>query len=109
VVADGLLGACTAAACVAASAGLPTGIAVWMKMESPQMIGVDVPRPGILTFHRTFFPSAQVVGGSAVGATPLASGPRHCAQLASGVSAARAIQPPTNIANVNAGNPTERK
>jgi hypothetical protein len=45
------------------------------------MIGVEVPRPGSLTFQRMFFPSLHVVGGSANGAAPLPSGPRHCGQF----------------------------
>jgi hypothetical protein len=56
-------------------------MAVLMKIESPQTIGVDVPRPGSLTFQRTLRSSPHVVGGSADGAAPLASGPRHCGQF----------------------------
>src|SRR5260370_32877724 len=45
------------------------------------MIGVALPVPGILTFHLTLLVSLQVVGGSAEGATPVWSGPRHCGQF----------------------------
>jgi hypothetical protein len=41
-----------------------------------------MPRPAIFTFHFTFSVSLQVVGGLPFGAMPLASGPRHCGQLA---------------------------
>src|SRR5687768_15297326 len=76
-------GAAGASAAAAGAACFALGMAVCTKIESPQMIGVDVPRPGSLTFQRTFLPSPQVSGGSAVGAAPLASGPRHCGQFES--------------------------
>src|SRR5258708_2053076 len=44
-------------------------------------MGVAVLSPGILAFQRMFVFSSQLVGGLPVGATPLASGPRHCAQF----------------------------
>jgi hypothetical protein len=46
------------------------------------MMGVEVPLPGIRTFHFTFFVSLHSTGGLAPGAMPLASGPRHCGQSA---------------------------
>ena len=60
---------------------LPVAMAVWMKIWFSQTMGVDMPRPGIFTFHFTFSVSLQVVGGLPCGATPLASGPRHCGQF----------------------------
>src|SRR5687767_4367920 len=50
-------------------------------MRSPQMIGVELPSPGIATFHLMFSVSLHFVGGSPCGATPLCCGPRqagHC-------------------------------
>src|SRR5262245_17384152 len=52
-----------------------------MKTLLSQMTGVAEPLPGIFTFHLTWLVSLQVVGGLAKGATPLASGPRHCGQF----------------------------
>lgn len=57
--------------------------AVRMKMRSPQTIGEALPRPGIATFHLTFFVVDHSVGGFPLGATPVASGPRHWGQLSS--------------------------
>jgi hypothetical protein len=63
-----------------------------MKMRSPQMIGVDAPLPGSFTFHLMFLSSAHSVGGSASGAAPVPSGPRHCGQFwAACTSAACAV------------------
>jgi hypothetical protein len=59
-----------------------------MKMRSPHTIGVAEPRPGSFTFHFTLLVSLHVVGGFADGATPVASGPRHCGQFGSGEAAA---------------------
>src|SRR5262249_25808138 len=58
-------------------------------MRSPHTIGDALPRPGISTFHLTFFVSLQWSGGLAVDETPVAWGPRHCAQnrVASGCCA----------------------
>ena len=56
------------------------GMAVKMKMRLPEIIGVEVPNPGVLIFHFTFLVSLHCDGGSASGATPVASGPRHCGQ-----------------------------
>jgi hypothetical protein len=53
------------------------GMAVVRNTLSPQTIGEDEPRPGISTFHRTFFVSLHSVGGFAVREIPLAKGPRH--------------------------------
>src|SRR5262245_60684509 len=63
-----------------ASIFLPVGIAVCMKIRSPQTIGEDVPDPGTATFHLTFLASPHSSGGWAVVEAPLASGPRHCGQ-----------------------------
>jgi hypothetical protein len=49
-------------------------------MRSPHTTGDDEPRPGISTFHFTFFDSLHSVGGSAWRDTPVACGPRHCGQ-----------------------------
>src|SRR5690348_4094037 len=45
------------------------------------MSGVAEPSPGIFTFHLMLFVSLQETGGSAAGATPLCSGPRHSGQF----------------------------
>src|SRR5947207_13209659 len=58
----------------------PTGMAVRIKTRSPQTMGVESPAPGILTFHFMWSVSLQVKGGSASGASPVASGPRHWGQ-----------------------------
>ena len=55
------------------------GMAVSRNTRSPHTIGVPEPRPGTSTFQRTFFVSLHTSGGSALGATPVASGPRHWA------------------------------
>jgi hypothetical protein len=60
---------------------------------SPQMTGVDVPLPGSATFHFTFDDSLHVVGGLASGATPLASGPRHCGQFSARTKGLDTIRP----------------
>ena len=51
--------------------------------------GVDSPSPGILTFHLRLEVSLQVVGGLAVGETPLARGRAIGASWCSGAVAAR--------------------
>src|SRR5438552_2903592 len=76
---SGALGAAAASDAFAA-AFLPVGIALRRKMRSPQTIGVASPEPGTLTFHFTWSDSLQLTGGSAIGPTPVASGPRHCGQ-----------------------------
>jgi hypothetical protein len=48
------------------------GTAVVTNTRSPQTIGDEDPRPGISTFHRTFFVSLHSDGGSAVVDTPVA-------------------------------------
>src|SRR6516164_8695124 len=45
-------------------------------------MGVEVPRPGIAVFHLTLVSASHLSGGSPLGATPVASGPRHWCQLA---------------------------
>ena len=52
-------------------------IAVTTKTWSPQTIGVALPWPGSSAFHLMLVFASQVIGGSAFGAVPLASGPRH--------------------------------
>src|ERR1043166_3185823 len=58
----------------------PVGMAVRRNSRSPHTTGVESPEPGTLTFHFTWFVSSHLSGGSASGATPVASGPRHCGQ-----------------------------
>src|SRR5512139_637963 len=53
-------------------------MAVRRNTRSPQTTGEPEPRPGTSTFHRTFFVSLHSIGGSALGPTPVLSGPRHC-------------------------------
>ena len=60
--------------------GTCVGTAVSTKTRSPQTTGDADPRPGISTFQRMFFVSLHSRGGLAVGDTPVANGPRHCAQ-----------------------------
>ncbi len=71
----------------AATAFLPVGAAVWTKTRLSQMMGVDCPTPGILTFQRMLLVSLQRNGGLAFGATPIPKGPRHCGQLSEGADA----------------------
>jgi len=67
--------------CITPSTAWPVSdTAVSTNTLSPQTIGEPEPRPGIGTFQRTLLVSLQVAGGSASGATPVASGPRHCGQ-----------------------------
>src|SRR5262245_39650969 len=72
-------------------------------MRSPQTIGDALPRPGIATFHFTFFVVDHSVGGFPFGATPVASGPRHWCQLSSFCSLMSAAQ------SVTAQSKTARK
>src|SRR5262245_6562655 len=67
-------------AATSASTFFPVGIAVRMKILSPQMIGVADPEPGIATFHLMFLVSLHSTGGCAVTEVPVHSGPRHCGQ-----------------------------
>src|SRR5580658_5521373 len=60
-----------------------------MKMRLSQTMGVESPSPGMGVFHLTLLVSLQVTGGSASGATPVASGPRHCGQKRSAAESAR--------------------
>src|SRR4051812_31841839 len=54
-----------------------------MKTWSFHIMGVASPLPGTFPFHLMLLVSLQAVGGLPLGARPLASGPRHCGQLAS--------------------------
>src|SRR2546421_148566 len=67
------------------------------------MIGVDAPSPGICTFQRTLLVSLHFSGGSACGATPFSSGPRHCGQFSSdcATTAAGVTQEPMTAATAN--------
>lgn len=66
-----------------AAAFLPLGIAVNRNTRSCQMMGVEVPNPGVATFHLMFLVSLHSSGGLATGETPVNRGPRHWGQLAS--------------------------
>src|SRR5262245_52858623 len=68
-------------------------------MRSPHTIGEALPRPGISTFQVTFFVSLHSSGGLAVDETPVACGPRHCAQkrMASGCCCAAGIDENTTM------------
>src|SRR4029079_14684464 len=72
-------------------------MAVRMKMRSPQTIGDALPRPGMATFHLTFFVVDHSVGGFPLGATPVASGPRHWGQLSSFCSPTSAAFSPRTV------------
>src|SRR5277367_3950493 len=61
-----------------------------MKTRLSHTMGVALPSPGIGVFHLTLLVSLQVKGGSACGAKPVASGPRHCGQLRSAAESAQA-------------------
>ena len=67
------------------------GTAVVTKTLSPQMIGVENPRPGILIFHLRFSVSFHVMGG-APPEDPLLDGPR---QVGQSWSEASASEPPS--------------
>src|SRR5688500_5945402 len=71
---------------------LPVGTAVWIKIWSPQTIGVPVPRPGTLTFHFTFSVALHFTGGSAFGPSPVPSGPRHLPQFSSAAPTEKALR-----------------
>src|SRR5262245_1173794 len=58
---------------------LLVGTAVVRKILSPQITGVEKPRPGIAIFHLIFFVSLNSTGAAPF-ATPLKKGPRHCGQ-----------------------------
>ena len=58
----------------------PAGIAERINIWSSHTMGDAEPWPGSSTFQRTFFVSLHSVGGSAVGDTPVANGPRHWGQ-----------------------------
>src|SRR5947208_2618244 len=65
--------------------------AVMTKTRSPHTIGEALLLPGKSTFHLMFVFASQVIGGSAVGETPVASGPRQWAQLSAGSAKALAV------------------
>src|SRR5258708_1804819 len=74
------------------------GTALVTKIRSPQITGLEWPRPGISVFHKTWSPfSPSHCTGGAPLPTPLAAGPRNCGQLEP-ESAAAAIAAVTNIA-----------
>src|SRR5580658_8144952 len=71
------------ASAVGAGAGLAgMGIAVVMKILSPQMTGEELPLPGISCFQATCSVSLQVSGASPR-AMPLSAGPRQRGQSSS--------------------------
>ena len=57
------------------------GSAVTTKTRFSQTMGDPDPRPGIRTFHFTFFVLLHSVGGLAFGAVPFPVGPRQWAQF----------------------------
>src|SRR6202034_4400166 len=77
-----------ASAATGAAGFLPVPRAERIKTRLSQTMGVELPSPGIGVFHLTLLVSLQVSGGSACGATPVASGPRHCGQKRSASEAA---------------------
>src|SRR5687768_10425733 len=50
-------------------------------------MGVEVPRPGIFTFHFTPSVGVHLTRGSALGATPVFNGPRQLPQFSSTAAA----------------------
>src|SRR5256885_2181463 len=60
-------------------------IAVVRKIRSPQMTGLEWPRPGMAVFHLTLedFSTSQEVAVGKPSATPEAFGPRNCGQFPS--------------------------
>ena len=70
----------------------PAGTAVDTNTWSPQTIGVAEPLPGIAIFHLTLRVSLHSTGGSAAGASPVASGPRHCGHALSSAAASSALE-----------------
>ena len=52
--------------------------AVVTNTNSSHTTGEECPRPGTPVFQRMFFVSLHSIGGLALGATPVACGPRHC-------------------------------
>src|SRR5262249_3065077 len=89
---------CSGAVAGADWATLPVGTAVVRKIRSPQITGVEKPRPGIAIFHLMFFVSLNSTG-AAVRAIPLKKGPRHCGQWAGSEPA----EPATRTTVVSAG------
>src|SRR5688572_22748188 len=75
-------------AAVTASGLRPVGTAVVTKMRSPQMTGLEWPRPSMATFHATFDVSLHFVGAVPV-ATPVCAGPRQCGHQAAVGAVAR--------------------
>src|SRR5579872_4253190 len=65
-----------------------SGTALVTKIRSPQMIGLEWPRPGISAFQRIFLPDSPFhsIGGEPV-PTPLAPSPRNCGQFESAATA----------------------
>src|SRR5262249_6813819 len=63
-------------ACVGAS----LGTAVVRETRAPQTTRLLLPRPRPRSFHFTFFASLHSSGGRALGASPVAAGPRHAGQ-----------------------------
>src|SRR5689334_18965813 len=59
------------------------GTAAVTYTASPKTTGEEWALPGSGVFHRMSFVSLQCSGGVANGATPVASGPRHCGQYRS--------------------------
>src|ERR1051326_4681736 len=69
------------------------GTALVTKMRSPQITGLECPRPGISVFHSTCSPfsPSHSVGGAPL-PIPLAPGPRNWGQLESAAVATAAAR-----------------
>jgi hypothetical protein len=65
------------------------GTALVRITRSSHTTGVLLPTPGTSIFQRTFFVSLHSTGGFASGASPVASGPRHCGQYRASLADAR--------------------
>src|SRR6188474_424195 len=59
------------------------------KMRSPQMIGVELPLPGSVSFQARFLVSLNAAGRFFSLEMPLLSGPRHWGQLSARPTATR--------------------
>jgi hypothetical protein len=72
-------------------------------MWFPQTAGVDFPVPEGRIFHRIFFSSLHSMGGSPDRASPVARGPRHCAQFWAAAGGTLTVMKHPNIAVMMSG------
>lgn len=70
----------------------------------PQMIGVELPLPGIFTFHLTCLDSLHSRGGLPSVETPSAEGPRHCGHVSVGAAQAALIATAREVDTTNREN-----